>query len=144
MSNTCNTCDMWGDHTHSIPIAIPDHNPDIPEAMLQKIVLAHVNLIPGVEVWRMNTGGAYHGSQYVQYGEPGQGDVAGAIAPSGRRLEIELKKLRGRQRKTQIEYQARMERLGVLYIVARTLPQAMIPVCEFLGLPYIVTPMVIK
>lgn len=112
--------------------------------MLQKIVLAHVNLIPGVEVWRMNTGGAYQAGRYVEYGEPGQGDLAGAIAPSGRRLEIELKQLRGRQRKTQIAYQSRMERLGALYIVARTLAGAMIPICEFLGLPYTVTPMVIK
>jgi hypothetical protein len=31
---------------------------EIPEAMIQKIVLAQVNRIPGVRLWRMNTGKA--------------------------------------------------------------------------------------
>ena len=121
------------------PIEIPDHNREIPESKIQEIVKAHVNLIPGVDVWRMNTGGAYDQvGRYVQYGVPGQADLSGAIAPMGRRLEIELKALRGRLRKAQIEYRARMEKLGALYIVARSIPDAMIPICEFLKLPYVV------
>jgi hypothetical protein len=117
-------------------VIIPSHNPDIPEAMLQKIVLAHVNQIPGVEVWRMNTGGAYVRGAWVSFGREGQADLAGLMAPSGRRLEIELKTKTGRQRDAQRTYQEMIERHGGLYILARTLREAMVPVCEFLGLPF--------
>lgn len=117
-------------------VIIPSHNPDIPEAMLQKIVLAHINQIPGVEVWRMNTGGAYVRGTWVSFGREGQADLAGLMAPSGRRLEIELKAKTGRQRDAQRTYQAMIERHGGLYILARTLREAMVPVCEFLGLPF--------
>jgi len=126
-------------------IDIPEHNLDIPEAKLQEITLAHVNKIPGVEVWRMNTGGAYDASgRYVQYGETGQADLAGCIAPMGRRLEIELKAKRGRMRKAQIEYRERLVRLGALYVVARSLRDSMVPICEFLGLPYRIVPRPVK
>jgi len=119
-------------------IVIPRHALDIPEAQIQQIVLAHVNQIPGVEVWRMNTGGARTSTGFVHYGEKGQADLAGLMAPSGRRLEIELKAARGNMRKDQIAYRARIERLGGLYIVARTIEQAVVPICKFLGLPYMV------
>jgi hypothetical protein len=122
------------------PIKIPEHNLDIPESKIQEIVLAHVNRIPGVEVWRMNTGGARTATGFVRYGEPGQADLAGLMAPTGRRLEIELKAKRGKLRDTQEEYRERIERCGGLYIVARSLPQAMIPICDFLRLPYVLIP----
>lgn len=117
-------------------IIIPTHNLDIAEAKLQEIVLAHVNKIEGVEVWRMNTGAARTRTGFVRYGEPGQADLAGLMAPSGRRLEIELKAKAGKLRSTQIEYRDRIVRKGGLYIEARTLAQAMIPICDFLGLAY--------
>ena len=118
-------------------IVIPWHNEDIPEALLQSMVKAHVNQIPGVEVWRMNTGGAYQGRQYIAYGEPGQADLAGLMAPNGRRLEIELKTPTGRLRATQRAYRERIERLGGLYVVARSLRQAMEPICDAIGLEYV-------
>lgn len=118
-------------------IVIPWHNENIPEAMLQSMVLAHVNQLPGVEVWRMNTGGAYQGKRYIAYGEPGQADLAGLMGPSGRRLEIELKTPKGAVHKTQRAYRERIERLGGLYIVARSLGQAMIPICDALGLEFV-------
>jgi len=118
------------------PIRIPRHNVDIPEAKLQEITLAHANRIPGVKVWRMNTGAAEIGGSWVKFGEEGQADLAGLMAPSGRRLEIELKAKRGRLRAKQAEYGEMIEKHGGLYIVARTLSQALIPICEALGLPY--------
>lgn len=123
-------------------IEIPEHNLEIPEAKLQEITLSHVNKIPGVSVWRMNVGSARDKfGHFVEYGRKGQADLAGAIAPSGRRLEIELKKFRtGRMGDAQKQYRDEMIALGVLYVEARCLRDSMVPICEFLGLPYRIIP----
>jgi len=126
-------CPAHGAHRTRVVVRVPKHNLDIPEAKLQEITLAHVNRIPGVRVWRMNTGGAKTPTGFVHYGEPGQGDLAGLMAPSGRRLEIELKAKRGRLRDAQRDYGARIAEYGGLYIVARSLIESVRPICDALG-----------
>lgn len=109
---------------------------DIPEAAVQRLVMAHLNTIPGVKVWRMNVGKALMRGRWVQFGVPGQADVSGAMH-HGRRLEVELKALRGRQWPEQKAWQREMEALGALYIMPRTLEEAVTPVCEALGLDFV-------
>lgn len=110
---------------------------NIPEAMIQKIVLAHVNRIPGVKVWRMNTGSAQmRNGQWVDFGYPGQADLAGIFGPHGRRIEIELKSQKGRARESQVAYREMIESFGGVYLVARSLEAAVVPVCKILGVEY--------
>jgi hypothetical protein len=123
-------------------IRIPRHDPDIPEAMLQKIVIAHLATIPGCRIWRMSVGAAMtidprtRTMRKLTFGVPGQADLSGLLEPTGRRLEIELKTPTGRQTPEQRIWQAEIERYGGLYVLARSLEQAMVPVCVALGLAY--------
>lgn len=120
-------------------IRIPTHEPLL-EAALQRLVIARLNLLPGVDVWRSNAGGAKDGAtgRVLKFGVPGQADVTGLMRPHGRRLEVELKSKRGYQTPEQRAWQIRIEKLGGLYVLARTLSEALVPVCEALGLPYVI------
>lgn len=120
-------------------ILIPRHAPDIPEITLQKLVHARLNLLPGVRVWRASSGAARRGAQLMHFGTPGQADLSGLmLLPSGvgQRLEVELKTRRGRQTDDQRLWQLEIERYGGVYILARTLDEALVPVCRALGLDY--------
>lgn len=65
------------------------------EAALVRAIMQALNHLPGVRVWRQNTGAfqkTYKGkTHYVRYGTPGAADITGLVGPSGRRLEIEVK-----------------------------------------------------
>lgn len=119
-------------------IRIPRHDPDIPEAVLERLVLAHVNKLPGVRLWKMHVGSVIEQKtgRKITFGVPGQADTSGLFLPSGRRLEIETKTPVGRQRPEQKIWQAEIERYGGLYILARSLEMAMVPICVELGLAY--------
>jgi hypothetical protein len=113
---------------------------DIPEARVQSVVWAQAERIPGVRLWRVNVGKALMRGQWVQFGKKGMADLSGAMRyPNGigRRLEIELKALDGRQRPEQREWQEEMEALGALYLMPRTLEEAVVPICEALGIDYV-------
>ena len=66
------------------------------EAAIQQACLDWLNLQPGVRCWRQNTGafkGEYKGKKrFVRYGVTGQSDISGIMLPSGRRIEIEVKR----------------------------------------------------
>lgn len=84
-----------------------------------KLIEAQVNLIPGVFVWRNNTGGAQDRfGNWVSYGRKGQADLTGLMT-GGRRLEIEVKDVSGRQSKDQKEFGELITALGGLYIIAK-------------------------
>jgi len=111
------------------------------EAVLQRQVLAHLSqLAPHAFFWRANTGGAkttFGGergqpaqSGYIRFGIPGQADVLGVAA--GRFVAIELKAARGRQTPEQRAFQARVEAAGGLYILARSVAEALDPVRSLL------------
>lgn len=92
------------------------------ESHLIHAILTAWGAHPGVRLWRQNTGKAYPpgSDRLVTFGVPGQGDISGIVAPSGRRLEIECKSARGRQREDQEAFQRVIERFGGIYILARS------------------------
>lgn len=71
------------------------------EKNIQAAILQWLNTIPGVRVWRQNSGGmltTYTSkrtgktkTRAVKFGEPGMADLSG-IGPGGVRIEIEIKK----------------------------------------------------
>ena len=66
------------------------------EAEILAVCLQWLNYQPGVRCWRQNTGafkGEYKGKRrFVRYGVTGQSDISGIMLPSGRRIEIEVKR----------------------------------------------------
>lgn len=101
------------------------------EAVLQKLILARLSTIPGVWVWRNNTGAGRTPEGYVRFGIPGQADISGLIL-GGRRVEIEVKSTTGRVTAEQAAFGGRIAALGGLYIVARTPEDALTPLIEAL------------
>lgn len=122
---------------YPVVIQIPRHQPNIPESVLQRLILAHVNKIPSVKVWRANTGLAstVHGTK-LRFGIKGQADITGILGPTGKRLEIEVKSSTGKQTADQQAWEKQIASLGGMYILARSLDQAMVPICQFLGLGF--------
>ncbi len=114
---------------------------DIPETRILTQILGNLATEPGCALlmpdgslrgdpqahavfWRMNTGKAKDKTgRSVSFGVPGQADITGAIR--GRRIEIEIKAEDGRQSPAQKEFQSRVSRAGVVYIVARSLNDVM-------------------
>ncbi len=96
----------------------------VAEAVLQRLIIARLNLIPGVHVWRNNTGaGQRAGGGLIRFGVPGQGDISG-IGPRGVRLEVEVKSATGRVSEDQVAFGQMISLHGGLYVVARTLDDA--------------------
>lgn len=104
------------------------HRPDLPEATLQRLILARLNALPGVHVWRSNTGAARGpDGRLIRFGVAGQADITGLL-PGGRRLEVEVKTRTGRVRPEQRQFQDLITAHGGLYILARSLDDALTPV----------------
>lgn len=78
---------------------------------------------PSVRMWRANAGQAWvpaaGGMRPVQMNVPGCADLIGLIL-GGRFLAIETKSASDRMRESQLAFRAMVERLGGLYIVARS------------------------
>lgn len=72
----------------------------------------------------MNTGAAEMAGSWIRFGLPGQADISGILC-NGRRLEIEAKAERGRQSQAQRLFQAMIEKYGGLYVLARSVEDAM-------------------
>lgn len=97
--------------------------PRTSEAALQAAILQKWGADPRLRIWRQNTGQAWvplgHGWRPVRMGLPGVADIIGIMAPHGRWLAIETKASGGRQRSSQKAFQAMVERMGGLYVLAR-------------------------
>lgn len=91
------------------------------EAETQAEILAAYANHPRVVLWRQNTGALAIGKRFVRFGLPGQADISGLIAPTGRALFIEVKSDRGRQSPQQVTFQRFVEKHGGLYVLARSL-----------------------
>ena len=92
------------------------------EHKLQSQIMLEFGNLSWIRIWRANTGVAVGGDgRVVRFGLLGQADISGIISPHGRRLEIEVKTPTGRQSKPQRAFQATIESLGGLYILARSL-----------------------
>lgn len=132
-------------------IRIPSHAPDISEASLQRLILGRLVTLPGVAVlqprgelagdpearaifWRQNVVVVKGEDRFVRSGVPGQPDVVGVVI--GTAYGIEVKRARGKQSTAQRAFEERFTRAGGVYIVARTLSDALVPVCRALELPF--------
>ena len=91
------------------------------EAKLQQLLLARLNELPGVRVWRNNVGFARTAHGVVRFGLcPGSADLIG-FCRGGRFLAIEVKSDTGRQTPDQLAFQCWVEAGGGVYILAREL-----------------------
>jgi hypothetical protein len=103
---------------------------NLPEPVLQRLILARLNTIDGVRVWRANTGAARtRGGRVVRFGVPGQADLTGLIR-GGRRLEVEVKGPTGRVSLEQEAFGELIMSLGGIWVIARSLDDALVPVME--------------
>ena len=72
--------------------------------------------------YRRNVGAVVIKGQMVRFGRPGQADVAGMI--EGRAIEVEVKRPGEYQNKAQRNWQEAVERAGGIYVVARSVQDA--------------------
>ena len=107
------------------------------ENRIQSFIIARLNIIPGVHVWRQNCGALkIDAERFVKFGVPGQADVTGVIRLAsgiGQRLEVECKTEDGKSLPTQTSFGARLTSYGALYVIARELDDALVPVIRALG-----------
>jgi hypothetical protein len=90
----------------------------------QKLVdalLLHIGGLPQVRLWPRIVGLATPwGMEHpLQFGNNGETDLDGILAPFGRRLAIEVKTGKSYLSKDQIRWRKMIERFGGLYIEAR-------------------------
>jgi len=91
------------------------------ETDLIAAILIRYGSDPRVRIWRANVLVAKDSKgRVVRAGIPGQADISGLLAPTGRRIEIECKSPTGKQRDDQARWQAMIESLGGLYVLARS------------------------
>lgn len=89
--------------------------------------------IPGIEFWPNNVGTAkgLHGG-VVKFGTPGIGDFTVIIGPCGRHVNLEVKFPGEKERPSQVAFRKRMERVGVLCIVATCVTEATAPILAYI------------
>jgi hypothetical protein len=93
------------------------------ETEIMRDVLVAVTVIPGAMFWRNNTGvGATRGGSVIRFGLPGSPDIIGVHR--GRSVGIEVKTPTGRLSKQQCRFQQAFEAAGGIYIVARSVSEA--------------------
>jgi hypothetical protein len=92
--------------------------PELRERAIQNDILRAFGTLPRMRLWRANVGAARIGNRLIRFGVPGQADLTGILA-DGRRLEIEVKSLTGRQTPQQVAFGRTIEKLNGIYILAR-------------------------
>jgi hypothetical protein len=106
------------------------------EAEIQAEILLALGSRPDIRLWRSNAGMAVPlgGSRPVRYGVNGQADISGImrVGGVGVRLEVEVKAAAGRQSEDQRRFQAMIEAMGGIYILARSASEALLAVEEIL------------
>lgn len=104
-------------------------NRTYPETVIVKAILARLGRDPRVRIWRSNTGAFKDATgRLVRYGLPGSADITGIMRRGGRRLEIEVKTATGKQSPQQVLFQRMVEGWGGVYILARSVDEAVIGV----------------
>lgn len=84
------------------------------EADTQKQILEYLNR-KGIFCWRSNSGRKHN----LIFGRKGSADITGLLK-DGKRLEIEVKDLKGKQSPDQIEFQRMITLNNGIYILARS------------------------
>ncbi|MBQ7284675.1 MAG: hypothetical protein IJW72_00265 [Alphaproteobacteria bacterium] len=93
------------------------------ESTIQKEILLEFGARQDMRIWRQNTGALKIDDRFIRFGVPGQADITGLLIPSGRRLEIEVKKLKGAQRESQKNFEKMIIKSGGVYITARSVEE---------------------
>ena len=102
----------------------PKARPPLEREIQAKIRLA-LGSRPDVRLWRQGVGMARTESGTVmRFGEPGQADLSGIVAPWGIRLEVEVKRPGEKPTDAQARWGRMIERFGGIYIVARSAEDA--------------------
>lgn len=95
------------------------------EQAIQQQILARLGAVPGLLLWRNNTGAMRdHRGQLVRYGQPGSADVLGLAAPSGRFVALEVKAPGGKQSELQAAWQRAVEQRGGIYLLVTSVDEA--------------------
>ena len=94
-----------------------------PEAVIQRVLLARMNALPGVHLDRINVTVARTPGRFIRSAPDGFPDAIGCAR--GRALAVEFKSSTGVQSPSQRSWQARWEAAGGLYILARDIDQAL-------------------
>lgn len=86
-------------------------------------ILREYGALPGVRIWKNSTGTArsHDGQRVISFGLKGSADIMGIIAPAGRFLAIEVKTGSAKQNKNQLAFARMIEKMGGIYVVARSL-----------------------
>jgi hypothetical protein len=93
-------------------------------ALGSAIVLAVCQRWPSrIRIWRGNTGAAVFGDQFVRFGVPGESDIRGILAPSGRFVAIEVKAGKDRMSDKQIAFRNMVLQFGGIHIIGRSVEQ---------------------
>lgn len=105
----------------TLPMDLPHRR----EADIQADILIAVTQLPGALFYPQRRGLAtpIGGTHAIQFGVDGMADLGGCYR--GRAVQIEVKSRKGRQRQSQVRFQAAWERAGGVYIVARSVEQAL-------------------
>ena|SRR5690349_1756793 len=104
------------------------------ETALMRDILVAVNRLPDGLFWRVNVGiAATPDGRKMRYGLRGQADIAGVL--NGRHVEIEVKTATGRQSVQQRRWQSAVERAGGVYLVARSVDEAVSALDALEGFP---------
>ena len=93
------------------------------ENVIQAEILLAIGRIPGLLCWRNNTGALPDkAGRVIRYGLVGSPDIL--VCYRGRFVGIEVKTATGKQREAQVNFQRALERSGGLYVVARSVSDA--------------------
>ena len=90
------------------------------EKQIQNSIIREFGTKGWLRIWRANVGVARINRRVVRFGVPGQADLTG-ILYDGRRVEIEIKSVTGRQTPDQKNYQQLITRFNGIYILARSI-----------------------
>lgn len=110
--------DLVGRGVMEAPAPPPKRKHEL-ESTIQRRIVAYLEKRPDVFLWRHGTGAARFGDRRVSFGLVGSADLIG-LQRGGRFVAIEVKTAVGRQSEHQAKYQRRIEALGGLYVLARS------------------------
>lgn len=96
---------------------------DLPEAVIQRVLLARISALPGVHLDRINVVVARARGRPVRSAPDGFPDAIGCAR--GLALAVEFKSATGVQSPEQMEWQRRWEAAGGLYILASDIDRAL-------------------
>lgn len=95
------------------------------EHAIQQAIFARLGAVPGLVVWRNNTGAVKDArGQLIRFGVVGSADVLGVAGPSGQFIALEVKAPGGRVSEVQTRWGAAIRACGGVYLVVRSVDEA--------------------